>query len=73
MDRRPISMDKIYPTRSRQIWSGAMMLDHLGEHAAAKAITDNIEECLISGPVTPDLGGTASTSDVGKAIAISFA
>ena len=56
-----------------QIWSGAMMLDHLGEHAAAKAITDNIEECLISGPVTPDLGGTASTSDVGKAIATSFA
>jgi tartrate dehydrogenase/decarboxylase/D-malate dehydrogenase len=49
-----------------------MMLDHLGEHVAAKAITDSIEECLISGPATPDLGGTASTSDVGQAIANSF-
>ncbi len=56
-----------------QIWSGAMMLDHLGEHLAAKAITDSIEACLVSGPVTPDLGGSAATSDVGKAIANSFA
>ena len=49
------------------------MLDHLGEHTAAKAITDSIEACLVSGPVTPDLGGSAATSDVGKAIANSFA
>jgi len=52
-----------------QIWSGAMMLNHLGEDAAALAITDAIEECLISGPKTPDLGGTAKTEDIGKAIA----
>ena len=56
-----------------QIWSGAMMLDNLGEHTAAKAITNSIEACLVSGPVTPDLGGSAATSDVGKAIANSFA
>ena len=52
-----------------QIWSGAMMLNHLGEDAAALAITNAIEECLISGPKTPDLGGTAKTEDIGKAIA----
>lgn len=52
-----------------QIWSGAMMLEHLGEVAAAQAIVRAIEIVLTSGPRTPDLGGTASTGDVGKAIA----
>ena len=51
-----------------QIWSGAMMLQHLGEDEAAKRITDTIESCLVSGPTTPDLGGSAKTQDVGKAI-----
>jgi tartrate dehydrogenase/decarboxylase/D-malate dehydrogenase len=55
-----------------QIWSGAMMLDHLGEHEAARAVTESIEACLVSGPVTPDLGGTANTSDVGHAISNSL-
>jgi tartrate dehydrogenase/decarboxylase/D-malate dehydrogenase len=55
-----------------QIWSGAMMLDHLGETHAAKAINEAIEQCLISGPTTPDLGGTANTNDVGQAIAESL-
>jgi tartrate dehydrogenase/decarboxylase/D-malate dehydrogenase len=52
-----------------QIWSGAMMLDHLGHPDAAKAIVDAIENVLAEGPRTPDLGGTASTQDLGKAIA----
>jgi tartrate dehydrogenase/decarboxylase/D-malate dehydrogenase len=52
-----------------QIWSGAMMLDHLGHPDAAQAIVDAIEAVLAEGPRTPDLGGTASTSDLGKAIA----
>ena len=53
-----------------QIWSGAMMLDHLGETAAAKAITDSIEALLRDGgPRTRDLGGQAGTLEVGKAIA----
>jgi tartrate dehydrogenase/decarboxylase/D-malate dehydrogenase len=52
-----------------QIWSGAMMLDHLGHPDAAKAIVDAIESVLIEGPRTPDMGGTASTQDIGKAIA----
>jgi tartrate dehydrogenase/decarboxylase/D-malate dehydrogenase len=55
-----------------QIWSGAMMLDHLGEQEAARAVTESIEACLVSGPVTPDLGGTANTSDVGQAISNSL-
>ncbi len=53
-----------------QIWSGAMMLDHFGETAAALAITDAVEELLRDGgPRTRDLGGNAGTEDVGKAIA----
>jgi tartrate dehydrogenase/decarboxylase/D-malate dehydrogenase len=55
-----------------QIWSGAMMLEHLGEPAASAAIVKAIEHVLDSGsdaPRTPDIGGAASTSDLGKAIA----
>lgn len=52
-----------------QIWSGAMMLDHLGHPDAAAAIMGAIESCLVSGPRTPDVGGSANTEDMGKAIA----
>lgn len=52
-----------------QIWSAAMMLDYLGEFNASTAIMDAIENIMISGPKTRDLGGAASTVDVGKAIA----
>jgi len=53
-----------------QIWSGAMMLEHFGEAAAAQAILKAIEAVLArSDPRTPDLGGNASTSEVGEAIA----
>src|SRR5215831_557083 len=55
-----------------QIWSGAMMLDHLGEPAAGAAIVAAIEKALAPGsgaPRTPDIGGNAKTSDMGKAIA----
>jgi tartrate dehydrogenase/decarboxylase / D-malate dehydrogenase len=52
-----------------QIWSGAMMLDHLGHAEAALAIVRAIERVLQEGPVTPDLGGKASTEELGKAIA----
>jgi tartrate dehydrogenase/decarboxylase/D-malate dehydrogenase len=51
------------------IWSAAMMLDHLGEAEAARAIEGAIAAVTEKGEVlTPDLGGTASTSDVGAAI-----
>jgi len=53
-----------------QIWSGAMMLEHLGESQAAQALVKALQVVLASGEVrTPDLGGTAGTRDVGEAIA----
>ena len=51
-----------------QIWCGAMMLDHLGYPAAHDAIVRAIEKVTAEGPRTPDMGGTAGTSDVGRAI-----
>jgi tartrate dehydrogenase/decarboxylase/D-malate dehydrogenase len=51
-----------------QIWSGAMMLEHLGHPQAAAAVVRAIEEVLRDGPHTPDMGGKARTVDVGKAV-----
>jgi tartrate dehydrogenase/decarboxylase/D-malate dehydrogenase len=51
------------------IWSGALMLDFLGERAAHDAIVAAIEQVLARGPHTPDLGGRASTTEMGMAIA----
>ena len=51
------------------IWSGAMMLDFLGERAAHDAIVEAIERVLVEGPRTRDLGGQASTTEMGEAIA----
>ncbi|NJD88806.1 MAG: tartrate dehydrogenase [Betaproteobacteria bacterium] len=52
-----------------QIWSGAMMLAHLGETEAGEAIVKAIERVLLEGPRTRDMGGTAGTAEVGRAIA----
>jgi tartrate dehydrogenase/decarboxylase / D-malate dehydrogenase len=53
-----------------QIWTGAMMLDHLGHEDAGRAVVAAIEHVVREGKtLTRDLGGRASTSDVGKAIA----
>ncbi|MCS6932800.1 MAG: tartrate dehydrogenase [Acetobacteraceae bacterium] len=53
-----------------QIWSGAMMLEHLGETEAAAAILRAIESLLADGgPRTRDMGGNAGTEDVGRALA----
>ncbi len=56
------------------IWSGALMLDFLTQGQGAgrqahDAIVAAIEEVIRSGPRTPDLGGTASTTQVGQAVA----
>jgi tartrate dehydrogenase/decarboxylase / D-malate dehydrogenase len=52
-----------------QIWSGAMMLDHLGERDAAAAVEKAISSVLAhSGPRTPDIGGKARTTELGEAI-----
>ena len=52
-----------------QIWSGALMLEHLGHPEAAAAVVRGIEHVLVEGPRTPDMGGKASTSEVGAAVA----
>jgi len=52
-----------------QIWSGAMLLEHLGYAEEAAAIVRAIEAVLKDGPRTPDIGGTAKTEELGKAIA----
>ncbi len=55
-----------------QIWCGALMLDFLGYRPAHDAVMAAIESVLQPGsgaPRTGDLGGTAGTSDVGRAIA----
>lgn len=52
-----------------QIWSGAMMLEHLGFADAAADLTRAFEAVLASGLRTRDLGGSASTDEVGAAVA----
>jgi tartrate dehydrogenase/decarboxylase/D-malate dehydrogenase len=55
-----------------QIWAAAMMLDHLGHPEAGAAIEKAIETVLdpkSGAPRTPDIGGQATTTDLGKAIA----
>ena len=55
-----------------QIWSAAMMLEFLGHQEAHDAVVRAIEKVLepsSGAPRTPDLGGTARTTDVGRAVA----
>lgn len=57
-----------------QIWSAALMLEHLGQgdpawQDAADAVLRAIETVLSEGPRTPDMGGAARTADMGRAIA----
>ena len=52
-----------------QIWCGAMMLEHLGHADAAAAVMRGIERVLAEGPRTPDLGGKATTTELGRAVA----
>jgi tartrate dehydrogenase/decarboxylase / D-malate dehydrogenase len=53
-----------------QIWSGAMMLEHLGEPDAAAAVMSAIERVLKEPKLrTRDLGGSANTEAAGKAVA----
>jgi tartrate dehydrogenase/decarboxylase / D-malate dehydrogenase len=50
------------------VWSGALMLEHLGEQGAADALMTALEDVCREGPRTPDLGGDAGTAEVGTAI-----
>jgi tartrate dehydrogenase/decarboxylase/D-malate dehydrogenase len=49
-------------------WTGAMMLEHLGETAAAGRLMQAIETVTANGPRTPDLGGQAGSADVTAAV-----
>ena len=50
------------------IWSGAMMLEHLGHADAAADMMRAIERVIIEGPRTKDMGGKAGTKEAGAAI-----
>ncbi|GJF05060.1 tartrate dehydrogenase [Pseudonocardia sp. D17] len=54
-----------------QIWCVSMMLEHLGETEAAAAVMGAIERVLARGGdlLTPDMGGTGTTSGLGAAVA----
>ena len=51
------------------IWSASLMLDHLGEADAAARLMAAVERICKDGPRTRDIGGSASTSEVGDAVA----
>jgi tartrate dehydrogenase/decarboxylase/D-malate dehydrogenase len=54
------------------ICSGALLLEHLGEPKAASLIVKAIQATTLSGILTPDLGGNASTAQVGDGIVIAL-
>jgi tartrate dehydrogenase/decarboxylase/D-malate dehydrogenase len=49
-------------------WTAAMMLEHLGEFDAAKKLMSAVEAVTANKVHTPDLGGTARTADVTRAV-----
>lgn len=49
-------------------WTGALMLDHLGEGPAAGRLMRAVEEVCRAGPFTPDMGGQADTHAVRDAV-----
>jgi len=52
-----------------QVWSACMMLDYLGEQEAAKLLFGALSKVTEQAKtLTPDLGGKASTSEVGQAL-----
>ena len=50
------------------VWSAVLMLEHLGELEAAAALMGALEHVCRSGPRTADIGGSATTAEVGDAI-----
>jgi len=50
------------------IWSGALMLEHLGEPEAARRIVESIEHTIQQGILPADLGGTGNTVEVADSI-----
>jgi len=50
------------------IWSAALMLEQLGKPAASQRVLAAVARVALEGPRTRDLGGTASTTEVGDAV-----
>ena len=50
------------------VWAGAMMLEHLGEIEAAGLVMGALRHVALKGPRTKDLGGSATTAEMGTAI-----
>jgi homoisocitrate dehydrogenase len=50
------------------ILASTMMLDYLGEKEQAVRLRNAVETCIAAGQVTPDLGGTLTTSEMTKAV-----
>ncbi|HZP73170.1 MAG TPA: isocitrate/isopropylmalate family dehydrogenase [Gaiellaceae bacterium] len=50
------------------IWSAALMLEHLGEADASNRLLAAVEGVCRAGALTRDLGGSATTSQVGDAV-----
>ncbi len=65
----PDIFGKLIANPVAMVWSVAMMLDFLGHRDAHDAILRAIEAVLRDGPRTPDLGGSASTPQMGQALA----
>jgi tartrate dehydrogenase/decarboxylase / D-malate dehydrogenase len=51
------------------LWSASLMLEHIGEPEAGRALMSALEEVCRAGPRTRDVGGEATTRDVGEAVA----
>jgi len=51
-----------------QLWTGVLMLEHLGLQAAADRLMASIASVIEDGPRTPDLGGRATTREVADAV-----
>jgi tartrate dehydrogenase/decarboxylase/D-malate dehydrogenase len=51
------------------IWSASLMLEHLGETESAGVLLSALEDVCRTGPRTNDVGGDATTQDVGAAVA----
>ncbi len=55
------------------IWSASLMLEHLGEPESAQVVMDALESVCRDGPRTRDVGGIASTREVGDAVLAALA
>jgi tartrate dehydrogenase/decarboxylase/D-malate dehydrogenase len=51
------------------LWSAVLMLEHIGEAEGARRLMAAIEHVCRTGPLTRDVGGAASTREVGDAVA----